>query len=235
MVIIVFPWACVCLAGVFLFHLVVLAHTTDLEVCLTNIRRLVKSSITSRYYNSPVDLFHTTRERLRITCSYFSWVYASAIFISLLMVLCGSINLAWRVMANSMSRGSDHINSDIPNVDLPDDTVWQYIQDLFYTGLGMIALYCALFTTVKLSHHWDKFLQIIDDFPTEKPLKQQFGEGTVLSYHFLVVQYLRRTQIGYYVFNIRMTMQVCWNIITMFTIVIGVVAIAMIQVTQQHV
>lgn len=100
MVIIVFPWACVCLCGVFLFHLVVLAHTTDLEQCLVRVRKQVKDTITTTMYNSPLNLINETRERLRMTYTYFNWVYASALVISLLMVLCGCVNLAWRFMVN---------------------------------------------------------------------------------------------------------------------------------------
>jgi len=231
MVVIVVPWACVCLCGVFLFHLVVLAHTTDLEVCLTAIRKLIKTTMNAESYASPIDIFQATRDRLRVTCSYFSAVYASAVFISLLMVMCGGINLAWRVMAHSMSRGADHLNSPRPEDQRPNDIIFQYTQDLFYTGLGLVALYCALYTTVKLTHHWDKFMQIVDDFPTETSFKVAFTERGLLIYHSLLVQYLRRTKIGYYVFGVRMTGAVAWNIISLFTVIAGIVAVALVQIT----
>ena len=116
--------------------------------------------------------------RLRMTCHYFNSLYALAILVSV-MLLCAAI-------------------FDFNDLIVRRNPVWHFIvQDAFFFGLGLVAMYGSLWVTSNLTNYWRRFVQRINELP-------QFLL-THPAAHNGLVNYFKTAEVAYTVYGAAVT------------------------------
>src|SRR5690348_5292939 len=99
MVMIIIPWSAACLSAAVLFHMVVLAHQSDVEHYFQTVKSLMISFTDSQgsetleeVYGWLVRLHQPVRMRLRMTCHHFNALYALALVTSAMLLTAGVID-----------------------------------------------------------------------------------------------------------------------------------------------
>jgi hypothetical protein len=59
---------------------------------------------------------------------------------------------------------------------------WELVQDLFYGGLGLAAVYCGLWTTASLTSYWFKFVERINDIGHKISIASHPMHASLISY-----------------------------------------------------
>ena len=153
MILIIVPWAAACICGSVLFHMVALAHQSDVEHFFQTVKSLLLNFADSQgsealeeTYGWLVRLHQPVRMRLRMTCAYFNGLYAFAILTSLMLIISGII--------------------DFNDLIVHKNPTWHFIiQDAFFVGLGITAMYGSLWVTSSLTAYWLRFVQRINELP----------------------------------------------------------------------
>jgi len=191
MIIIVIPWACVCITSMFLFYLVVNAHKADIDAYL----RTVFSFFTESNRNSwavTMQLAQSVRGRLAHTCSYFSHLYAGFIVIFYLLIMASVQDFNYMINGQS------------------DREVYKGFQDGLYMFLGTVSLYCGLWTAHSLSLYWKQAIHMINDIPTQNGVSMVLSD---LPIHSAVIAHLKAARVHYTVYSNAINGQSLWRLL----------------------
>jgi hypothetical protein len=177
MIVIIFPWACVCLSSVFMFFLLAFAYKLDVNAHFASVLRRYKDrKMESIMFHSYADL----RDRLSGISKHFEALYT---FYMLTMVMLILSSLRDIVLG--------HSSTDIPH----------WLQDLFYLGLGTIGIVMGLWATCSITDHWTDFLNKINLLPSRYP---NFTMD-MLPFHLQLIGFYERAPLQYTVFGMPVT------------------------------
>jgi len=203
MIVIVVPWACVCITTAVCFYLVANAHVSDMDRFMDHF--ITHSLPASSHGTSPSSMSPLrktirgmedalrVRMRLNATCEYFSAHFLSFILVFFGMVLAAVYNIATAYTFASSAAA--------------------VLQDGLFIGLGTIALYCGLWTASSVGTHWrTSVVQDLNNMPTQHAME---FHDTDLVVHQAFVHHLECASVDFIIYGLSL------NRTTLMTLFMG--------------